>query len=883
MKLLLATTALALSLAPSLATPALAQAAGPANTASGQDGQAPGASQPGSGQPGSAPDQDTEASQPGGGIQDIIVTAQRREQSVQDVPIAISAFTGDQLASQGVSNTLQLGQYVPNLVAQNNTGIGSANAYYLRGLGNTESIATFDPPVGTYVDDVYLSRQNANNLSLFDVERVEVLRGPQGTLFGRNTTGGAINIILRQPELGRFGGYGEVAYGRYNKKLARASVDVPLAPTFSAKLSGYWQDDDGYVKNTTTGDRLNDDDGWGVRLGLRGELSPSVRWSGSYAHIVANGENILNFDCDPGNPANCDGRFVTTGLREAKTITPSPYVVPIYGPKATFGQGQRSDTEIVTSNLQIGLAEKTTLTLITGFVALTQRFALDFFDGRSSPTIANLPPPNYTPAVRRLPMGGFDILNDGRHEQFSQEIKLNTQLFDGALNLVSGLYYLSEDNRTDFADVLGLSPTAALLIADRTLRNSTTAKAAYAQADFNLTGSLQVTAGIRYTDERKNFTIRDNRPTRITTASGTTLCGTSATAAPTALCLDDANLIAPTGLRIPQRQSAKLWTPRFALNFRPNSDLLVFASATRGFKSGGWNARESSPVRLLPFGPEKVWSYEAGFKSDLFDRRVRFNLTGFYLDVKDLQTISGFTNPDGTLAFINRNFANYRNKGLEAELTLAPVRGLNLYANGGYQDDKYLVPRSAPDFDIYGVQSVNAQQRECQAALAAGKVPGPGAPNLPAGSPRISACASGIVTARGQIATPVRTPKYSAALGASYEVPLGTWSFVPTVNASWRSRQEVQTSNISIYTGTATGTNGTFPTNLLGGQFITGSRSDPAWLVNAGLSLFGPDKRWQLAVECTNCLDEQFIQSSLGNFSYLNQPMFWNVRARVNF
>ena len=167
-----------------------------------------------------------------GGIADIVVTAQRRAENVQDVPIAISAFSAEQLEAQGVGNTLQLGQYVPNLVAQNNTGIGSANAYFLRGLGSTETIATFDPPVGTYVDDVYLSRQNANNLALFDVERIEVLRGPQGTLFGRNTTGGAINVIMAQPG-DSFGGFAEIGYGRFSKTLARGSVDLPLADTLA--------------------------------------------------------------------------------------------------------------------------------------------------------------------------------------------------------------------------------------------------------------------------------------------------------------------------------------------------------------------------------------------------------------------------------------------------------------------------------------------------------------------------------------------------------------------------------------------------------------------------------------------------------------------------
>ena len=171
------------------------------------------------------------------GVGEIIVTAQRRAENVQDVPIAITALSSDQLEARGVSNALQVAQFVPNLTAMNNTGLGTANAYYLRGLGSTETIPTFDPPVGTYVDEIYLSRQNANNLSLFDVERVEVLRGPQGTLFGRNTTGGAVSIIMRQPG-SDFGGYVEGGIGRWDQKMVRGSVDIPLAPTFAVKLSG---------------------------------------------------------------------------------------------------------------------------------------------------------------------------------------------------------------------------------------------------------------------------------------------------------------------------------------------------------------------------------------------------------------------------------------------------------------------------------------------------------------------------------------------------------------------------------------------------------------------------------------------------------------------
>ena len=153
-----------------------------------------------------------------GKLQDIVVTAQRRTQRLQDVPIAISAFSPRDLTTKQIRTTLDIPRLVPNMVGASNVGIGSANTYFIRGLGNTESIATFDPPVGTYVDDIYISRQNANNFSFFDIDRIEVLRGPQGTLFGRNTTGGAINVILKKPST-RLGGYAEASYGNYNSTL----------------------------------------------------------------------------------------------------------------------------------------------------------------------------------------------------------------------------------------------------------------------------------------------------------------------------------------------------------------------------------------------------------------------------------------------------------------------------------------------------------------------------------------------------------------------------------------------------------------------------------------------------------------------------------------
>ncbi len=802
------------------------------------------------------------------GIKDIIVTAQRRAESVQDVPIAISAFSSEQLAAQGVNNTLQLGQYIPNLVAINNTGLGSANGYYLRGLGNTESIATFDPPVGTYVDDIYLSRQNANNLSFLDVERIEVLRGPQGTLFGRNTTGGAISIIMRDPGT-EIGGYLEAGYGRYDRKLIRGSIDLPIGDVLGIKLSGYSQNDDGYVKNVTTGEQINDDDGWGARLGIKLKLGESSTWRTSVAHLVSNAENTVNFLCNPGNALDCKGRFATTGLREGKRIVPSIFAANVIsGEKALYGSGNRTQNTLVTSNFEFGLTDDLQLNLITGLVNLRQQFGLDFFDGRGGPSIATP-----IPTVRGLARGGFTILNDGEHKQFTQEVKLSGKV--GPIDFVTGLYYIKEKNVTDFADTFTIFTGAPgglpLLLADRTLRNTTEAYAGYFQGDFSFSDQLKLTAGIRYTDEKKVFKINDNRSS---CNDGTIEAG----------CVSSANLRAGNGVIIPGEQSAKLWTPRVALNYKPNDDVLVFLSATRGFKSGGWNARGTAASQLLPFGPEKVWSYEAGIKSDLFDRRVRANLTVYYQDTSDLQAPSALVAPSGAITFVTRNFADYVNKGAELELTFQPTDGLNLYLNAGYQSDKYKINRSAPTTDAFGIQSVAAQQAACLAQRAAGQIPA--APNTaPTGQPvnNAPACGAGIVAPDGSIATPVRTPKLTLAMGASQKIDFGGISLTPSINASYAAKSETGTSEVNIFTGAITGSNGTFPANPFAGDFITGSQSKAHWLVSAGLTLKGVDDAWSLGVECTNCFGAAYVQSSLANYSYYNRPMEWMIRAKYNF
>ena len=779
------------------------------------------------------------------GLGDIVVTAQRREESVQNVPIAISAFSPAELERRNITETLDLIQYIPNLFGSNNTGLGTANAYYIRALGNTESIATFDPPVGTYVDDIYISRQNANNFSFFDVERVEVLRGPQGTLFGRNTTGGAVNVVLAKPS-SEWTGYAEASYGRYNEITARASVDIPLDEALMFKISGYFSDVDGYVNNLNTGEKWNGGRAYGVRGAARAILSENIEWNVAITHSESDVANILNFQCDNTSLAvNCNGRFNNTGLLLDNNGADQVPGLTLANGKDTLDGGNDVRSTMVTSNLQFDF-DSVTINVITGYLKLDQNFLLDFADSRSG--LASLATPE--PTVAGFRAGTFSIANIGVHEQFTQEIKFNGSLMDGRIDYVAGGFYLKETNKTDFADIFVLpfapAPTGfPLLLADRTLENEATAYAGFAQVDFNATDQLKLTAGIRYTDEEKTFDISDNRGTGVLTTANM-LAATFTNGCQTAPCNFDT-------------QRAKVWTPRIAANFQANDDVLLFASATRGFKSGGWNARGTAVNELLPFAPEKVWTYEGGLKSEWFGSTLRFNATVFYMDVKDLQVPSAFTRANGQLAFITRNFADLENYGLELEATWLPVDNLTLTAAGGLQNASYKIDRNAPEFDEFGIRSIASQQALCLGGDAA-------------------SCGVGIVTPDGSLAEPVRAPDITLNGGASYVFETEAGSITPSVNVAYTGKLESGTSNLTFYRA-ADGT-----INTAGnGEFVTGSFKKAHVVVNAGLTWKSLDEMWRVSVECNNCFDEVWVQSSLANFTYISPPMTWTVRAKYSF
>ena len=559
-------------------------------------------------------------------LEEVLVTAERREASVQDVPIAVSAYSEEMIERLQIDDTLDLINVVPNLFGGNNTGLGTANMYYLRAQGNDESISTFDPPVGTYVDDVYITRQNVNNVALFDVERIEVLRGPQGTLYGRNTTGGAISVVMKKPS-DTMQGYVEAGAGNWGKTMVRGSIDLPLSDNILTKFSAYYVDTDGYLENRTDGKDYNEADLTGIRAALRWLISDSMTWD-------------IAVDGGKSEVANIHG-FLDGDDRYSLSVLGSG--LPMGGGMSDYGN--EVDTLNITSNLAWD-AMGGTANLILGSRSIEQDFllnfpfSLDFF-------------PDF-----------FIIDNQGEHDMYSAELKWSGDIMDGRAFLQTGVYYMDEDNTVDFVDYLDLAAvgvpappsTAFLTLADRVLSNTTESFAVYAQADIKIGNNGTLTLGARYTDEEKTVDFQ----------------GT----------VNSAGMVAAG---IPLSQSEQEITPRIAYAHKFTDNFMMYVSATNGFKSGGWNARGSSSGALQAFAPETIWSYELGMRGDWVDGRLRTNITLFYSDLEDLQTTSA--TPDGQ--FLTTNAGGLEVPGIEAEITALPTDNWQIFAALGWQNAEY--------------------------------------------------------------------------------------------------------------------------------------------------------------------------------------------------
>ena len=570
---------------------------------------------------------------------DIIVTAQRREQSLLKVPLAISAISGQGLTTKGITNSAQLATAVPNL--QVNSAYGNTQPNFsLRGISvANEYNSNQASPIGVYMDDVYLASRTSHGMGLFDLDRIEVLRGPQGTLFGRNTTGGAINFITKQPTLSGNNGYLQGGYGNYDTWTAQGAIETTMVQDqLGLRIAGNYEKGDGKFHNVYSGGRDPDS----VDK-LQGRASLRIRPDGGPLDIrikAYGGRDRGNQAAVFGIPAFRDGLkfFEVDENRIGKN---------------------RTDAWGTSANIAYELSSTLKATSITSY------------DGGKQ---------NLQQAADGSPLDVLDINWRSRFRQFSEEARLN---YDGdGLKLVTGLFYgwdrTITDNTFDIGSALAPGVNGGFFQHYKQVRRS---YAAFAQGDYNITSKLVATIGLRYTWDRSRYEdgfaylfAGDVGGPQLPLATTVPCPGVPGT------CPYDPNA------RFNLRGRNNALTGRAALSYTFDSGLLVYASYNRGYRSGAFNGggyTSSSGITYIK--PEQVNAYEAGAKGRFLDNRLTLSVAGFYYDYKNQQVQDTRAGPVSFLV----NAPKSEVYGAEAEGSFRLLPTFTLNGSFGYLHAKY--------------------------------------------------------------------------------------------------------------------------------------------------------------------------------------------------
>lgn len=600
------------------------------------------------------------------GINVIVVTAQRRDQDIQDVPISVTAISGEDLTEVGIRDPRDLTLLVPGLSVQSGTS-STTTSLFLRGVGIGDFNSNTTGAVGVYVDDVFLGANAGKLFNVFDSDGIEVLKGPQGTLYGRNTTAGAIRFSSRKPT-DEFSADAAVSYGRFNEVHAEAGVGGPIAgDVLKARVAGTYLRRDGWLLNRVTGNKLNDLDMWAGRAILDFTPNPDVL----VRAIVHGGQNrggARQFQHRGsgvdlvGNPIFADG-VPLDGLGYADTdgdVDAGDYNIEGQERVDVFGAS-------LTGEFDIG---DVTLTSISAYEQV-RRNTLE--DTDASPN---------------------DVLTAtyvDRPEQYSQELRLQSS-DAGPVNWIVGGYYFHDKLVTgssfdilrvlrDPSDLLGtLDPVNSIGNYAYPYTQKTESWAAFAQADVQLTDRLTLTGGLRYSADTIDFDYQG--------------------------FFDDV-VVVPI-LEFSGSETFKDLSWRAALSFEASDDLMVYASSSKGYNSGGFAGGSSSDIaQLQPFDSETLYPYEAGFKSDLLDRTLRFNAAAFYYDYRDLQVFVFDTS--GVLPVQRKlNAGNAEIYGIEVELQAQPSRFFNAFVNASFLHARYKEFTALAAEDYSGNELVNA-------------------------------------------------------------------------------------------------------------------------------------------------------------------------------
>lgn len=574
------------------------------------------------------------------GLEEIVVTARKREENLQATPVSVTAFSAASLERQGIETVMDLDRHVANLSMISGQGGGTSQSQIsIRGVGQSDFVLTSDQSVGLYLDGVYIPRSLGAALDLVDIERIEVLRGPQGTLFGRNTTAGAVQIVSVAPKE-TLSGNAEVTAGSFDRRDFKGSISVPLADNkVLTRLSVASLNQDGYGKRLFQGTDGSDTDVLAARGAARVHFTDTLLGDfivdASRKRGRAGLERTVAIDPTDPNLAFYNSFLTMQGLPPAD----ARYILS--NPNDTWS-GQRNTDE----NDIFGASATFTWTVndlelksITAYRTLEAQSSYDF-DG--------------TP----YPLSEQELNLD--QDQVSQEVQLSGQALDKRLDWIGGVFYFREQAQ-DFQHIPFYQPVLATgggaferlpggFTFSSFISQKTESYAGFGQATWHFTDKLSSTGGLRYTSEKK--TLLSYLEGAFTRAPGTV------------------------------SDSWSDVSPRLGLEYQINDRVLTYVSGSRGFRSGGFNGRNTTPAPPQSYEPETIWAYEVGIKSESDDRRLRLNAAAFYYDYSDFQglTLDSFSGITVTVG----NIAKVKLYGAELDLTARPTEALQFSLAGGY-------------------------------------------------------------------------------------------------------------------------------------------------------------------------------------------------------
>lgn len=648
-----------------------------------------------------------------GGLKEIIVQARKVDENLQTVPVAVTVLSGDDLVKRSVIRFQDVASFTPGLYMRSAANSPSGIAVSMRGQFQSDNLVTLDPSVGTYVDGVNWARAYGLNSTMLDVSSVQVLKGPQGTLFGRNTTGGAILINTNDPKLGEFSGKISVAYGRYNEFQPTVVLNAPLGEKVAIRLAGTRLSRDGYTTNSVpstaatavtsvtaavaqppvtgnlNGIKLDNRDRWQGRAKLLFQMTDTFKvvLSAEYFHMdevspsrvhtynvgsytAANSTfstgatsalyaGILN-----GGSATTPATTIPLGLSvlsaEAARLAANPDIAAQNEIPYVFAKTQ---TYNATGSLDTGWGE---IKLIGSWRKIDSYAGFDL-DGTALPI-------HFTESQQSV-------------KQQSAELQITGKAFDKAVDFAVGAFAFHESGFDQSISIIAplINPVTSHFYG--MIDNDSLGL--YSQATWYVNDQIGITGGLRYSVDDKGLDSRNNNFNR---SSSTTIC--SLVAVP--------NVIGTEKVSAPQcsyklnRASFSGWSYVLGIDWKPAEDIMVYAKTSKGFRSGGWNLRATTVATAIPFQPEVAYSHEIGFKGEFLDNRLRFNLAAYTTRINGLQRstiiatapIPPSTTP-GTATILG-NAGKARFNGIEAELTARVAEGLTLSATGSLTDPKYI-------------------------------------------------------------------------------------------------------------------------------------------------------------------------------------------------